>query len=114
MRRFVPAVVALVIASCGGAGMAGVYVADGKTPTNPIAKIELKADGQLFVTGATEVELNGMKVPVNQGGGMTKAGTYKVQDGKLTATVGTDAIVMTITADGCLDAGGPVGKFCKK
>ena len=114
MRRIVPALIALVLTACSGGGMSGEYVADGKSPTNPIAKLELKSNGQLFVTGATEMEVGGMKLPVTQNGGMTKAGSYKVENGKLIATVGTDTIVMTITPDGCLDAGGLVGRFCKK
>lgn len=102
----------LTLAGCGG-GMVGEYVPDGNSPSNPIAKLELKADGSMYVTGATSMTIGGMTVPVTENGGMTKKGSYKVADGRVTTEVDGQSAVFTIDGKNCLDAGGMVGKFCK-
>lgn len=46
--------------------------------------------------------------------GTTHEGTYVLDGKKVKITVSGDTTIMTIDDQGCLDAGGMIGKLCKK
>ena len=46
--------------------------------------------------------------------GTTHEGTYVLEGKRVKITVSGDTTIMTIDDQGCLDAGGMVGKLCKK
>jgi hypothetical protein len=46
--------------------------------------------------------------------GMIHEGTYVLDGKRVKITVSGDTTIMTIDDQGCLDAGGVIGKFCKK
>ena len=45
--------------------------------------------------------------------GMTKEGTYVVEDRKVKVSIGNDNQVFSIDDKGCLVGGGPIGTYCK-
>lgn len=85
---------AVVLAGCGGSGIEGTYSGRG---TGFLQQMVFKPDGK--------VELTFM--------GMTKEGTYVVEDQKVKVTNGSDTSILTIADDGCLDGGGILGRYCK-
>lgn len=84
----------LLCAACGGSSIEGTYSGQG---TGFLEKIVFKSDGK--------VELTFM--------GMTKEGTYVVEDGRVKITNGGDTSILAIAENGCLEGGGILGKYCK-
>jgi predicted small secreted protein len=87
-------VIAATLTSCGSR-VRGTY--SGKD-TGFLDKMTFESDGK--------VELTFM--------GMTKEGTYVVEDKKVKITNAGETHVLTIDDQGCLDGGGLLGKYCKE
>ena len=81
-----------------------------------LASCDAKVDGtysgkdtgffeQLTFTSKGTVEITFM--------GMTKEGTYVVEDKRVKITTGGDTLIFTIDDKGCIEGGGLLGKYCK-
>ncbi len=88
------AFVSLPLLACGPA-VEGEYSGEG---TGFLEKINFKDDDV--------VELTFM--------GMTKEGTYEIEDDKVKINNGGDVSILRIDDEGCLVGGGILGKYCKK
>lgn len=85
--------VALLFTSCD-TGLSGTYASQGGLINQTLS----------FKPGG-KVEVSAM--------GITREGTYEVEGKKVKLTVSGDTTILTIDANGCLDGGGMIGKFCK-
>lgn len=83
----------LALIGCGHS-LSGTYSGKG---TGFLDKLHFKSGGK--------VELTFM--------GMTKEGSYEIEGNKVKVTNAGDTQVLTIDAQGCLDGGGLLGKYCK-
>ena len=75
-----------------------------------------KLEGEYLGTGNSFFE----KLSFRQGGkvrvtfmGMTKVGTFEVEDKEVLITVGNETNVFTLDDQGCVVGGGLLGKYCK-
>jgi hypothetical protein len=75
-----------------------------------------KLDGEYLGTGDSFFE----KLTFKSGGkvrvtfmGMTKVGTFEVEDNEVLITVGNETNVFTLDDQGCVVGGGLLGKYCK-
>ena len=87
-------IVSLPLLACGPA-VEGEYSGEG---TGFLEKINFKDDNV--------VELTFM--------GMTREGTYEIDDDKVKINNGGDISILRIDDEGCLVGGGILGKYCKK
>jgi hypothetical protein len=91
------ALLTLGFAACGS-GLSGTYTPDGKSFGGALI------DSMTFTSG-DKVEISVQ--------GITKEATYEVDDKRVKITAAGDTTIMAIDDEGCLDAGGLIGKFCK-
>ena len=82
----------------------------------PSAAWAAKLDGEYQGTGDSFFE----KLTFRSGGkvrvtfmGMTKVGTYEIEDNEVLITVGNETNVFTLDEQGCVVGGGLFGKYCK-
>jgi hypothetical protein len=92
------ALLACFCMGCSG-GLKGTYTPDGRSFGGALI-------GNMTFNSADKVEVTAM--------GMTHEGSYVLDGKKVKITVAGDTTIMTIDDQGCLDAGGMIGKFCKK
>lgn len=85
---------AALLSACG-TRIEGTYV--GRGPTF-LQSLEFDSDGKVNVTFM----------------GMTRQGTYSVEDDQVVVTVGADSNVFKIDDAGCLAGGGFLGSYCKE
>lgn len=94
----VVALLACLCTGCGG-GLKGTYTPVGGT------------FGGVLITSVTFT--SGEKVEVTAMG-VTHEGTYVLDGKRVKITISGDTTIMSIDEQGCLDAGGMIGKLCKK
>jgi hypothetical protein len=92
------ALFACLCVGCGG-GLKGTYTPVGQTFGGMLIS-------NVTFNAADKVEVTAM--------GMTHEGTYALDGKRVKITVSGDTTIMTIDEQGCLDAGGMIGKLCKK
>ena len=92
------ALLACVCVGCGG-GLNGTYIPAGMSFGGALIS-------NVRFNSANKVEVTAM--------GTTHEGTYVLDGKKVKITVSGDTTIMTIDDNGCLDAGGMIGKLCKK
>jgi len=102
-----PAIVALLVAACGGAQLHGKYFTS-KQPAVQFSglvesEIEFKSGNKANVI----VGVFGMRGP-------TQEVDYEVRGKEVTIKSPQGTMVATIADDGCLDFGGALGKLCKQ
>ena len=95
---FLAALLAWVCVGCGG-GLKGTYTPVGLTFGGMLLS-------NVTFNSADKVEVTAM--------GMTHEGTYVLDGKRVKITVSGDTTIMAIDEQGCLDAGGMIGKLCKK
>jgi hypothetical protein len=84
----------LVIGGCSP-GLEGTYVPEG---FSPVDSITFKSGGIVEITGF----------------GLTRQATYERDGDKIKINIDGETTVLTIDSSGCLDSGGPFGRFCRK
>ena len=94
MNHRVVLVLAALALGCGPS-VSGTYSGEG---TGFLEKIEFRDD--------EKVELTFM--------GMTKEGTYEIEDDRVKINNGGEITILKITDDDCLEGGGFIGKYCKE
>jgi hypothetical protein len=87
------ALASLSVAGCGSS-VSGTYSSNGN---GFFEQLEFKSGAKVEVTFM----------------GMTKEGTYEIEDKKVKVTVGGDNQIFTIDDEDCLVGGGLIGKYCK-
>lgn len=93
------AILTMTVAFLAGCGskMSGTYAVDG--------------NGGLFKKMAFT---SGNKVELTTIFGVTQEATYVVEGDKLKINTAGQIQIFTIDSKGCLNGGGPIGKFCKQ
>jgi hypothetical protein len=94
----VAALLACLCVGCSG-GLKGTYTPVGQTFGGMLIS-------NVTFNAADKVEVTAM--------GMIHEGTYVLDGKRVKITVSGDTTIMTIDEQGCLDAGGMIGKLCKK
>jgi len=94
MKHRIVLVLPLLTLACGQS-VSGTYSGKG---TGFLEKIEFRDD--------EKVELTFM--------GMTKEGTYEIDDDRVKINNGGEITILKITDDDCLEGGGIIGKYCKE
>src|SRR6476619_1800153 len=92
----VAVLLACLCTGCGG-GLKGTYTPVGQT------------FGGMLITSVTFT--SGEKVEVTAMG-VTHEGTYVLEGKRVKSTISGDTTIMSIDDQGCLDAGGMIGKLC--
>ncbi len=92
LRSF--AIASSLFALACGPSIEGVYSGE---DTGFLQKIEFRGDNK--------VELTFM--------GMTREGTYEIEDDRVKINNGGEISILKIADDGCLEGGGILGRYCK-
>ena len=92
---------ALLVCACVGCGggLSGTYTPNGRSFAGAVI-------GNMTFNSSDKVEITAL--------GTTAEGTYVLEGKRVKITVSGDTTIMTIDDQGCLDAGGMLGKFCRK
>jgi hypothetical protein len=94
----VAVLLACLCTACGG-GLKGTYTPAGQTFGGVLIS-------SVTFTSGEKVEVTAM--------GVTHEGTYVLDGKRVKITISGDTTIMSIDDQGCLDAGGMIGKLCKK
>lgn len=102
-----PAIVALLVAACGGAQLHGKYFTSKQSAVQFSGLVESEIEFKSGNKANVIVGVFGMRGP-------TQEVDYEVHGKEVTIKSPQGTMVATIADDGCLDFGGALGKLCKQ